>query len=376
MSGFVVKMSGEKPGDDFGGGGDEKMDMAKVLANPHLLSQLTAMDEEQLRAQMFQLPPGVQKRLKALKKLQLDSMELEAEFYRQVHAMELQFQPRFAALHAKRRDYVTGTAEPSDADADFPLIGGKASLEKELEEKVKLENGDHKAPENEPTGIPEFWLSVFKNADIIADMIQECDEPILAKLTDVECAVSEGTPMTFTLTFTFAPNEFFSNTTLTKTYTLKCEIDENEPFEFDGPEIVACTGTRIEWKSKEKNVTVKQIKKKQKHKKQGNTRFVTKEVKSDSFFNFFDPPAHSPDTDFDELDDDTREILNADFEIGQVLRDRIIPRAVLYFTGEAQDDDEDFEDEDEDMDDEDEDEDDDGESGDEEVAKNMGAKKH
>ncbi len=37
-------------------------------------------------------------------------------------------------------------------------------------------------------------------------------------------------------------------------------------------------------------------------------------------------------------DEDTREILNADFEIGQTLRDRIIPRAVLYYTGEAHDD--------------------------------------
>jgi hypothetical protein len=37
-------------------------------------------------------------------------------------------------------------------------------------------------------------------------------------------------------------------------------------------------------------------------------------------------------------DEETRELLNADFEIGQILRDRILPRAVLYFTGEAQDD--------------------------------------
>lgn len=172
--------------------------------------------------------------------------------------------------------------------------------------------------------------------------MQECDEPILASLTDVECSVSEGSPMTFTLTFKFAPNDFFSNAALTKTYTLTCAIDAKDPFAFDGPEIVACTGSRIEWKAKEKNVTVKQIKKKQKHKQKGNTRFVTKEVKADSFFNFFDPPAHSPDTDLDELDDDTRDLLNADFELGQILRDRVVPRAVLYFTGEAADDDDDF----------------------------------
>ena len=45
----------------------------------------------------------------------------------------------------------------------------------------------------------------------------------------------------------------------------------------------------IDWK-KSKNVTVKTIKKKQKHKGRGTTRMVTKTVQNDSFFNFFSPP--------------------------------------------------------------------------------------
>lgn len=41
-------------------------------------------------------------------------------------------------------------------------------------------------------------------------------------------------------------------------------------------------------------------------------------------------------------DDDAEAILAADFEIGHFLRERIVPRSVLYFTGEAiEDDDED-----------------------------------
>jgi nucleosome assembly protein 1-like 1 len=43
-------------------------------------------------------------------------------------------------------------------------------------------------------------------------------------------------------------------------------------------------------------------------------------------------------------DDETRVLLHQDFEVGQALRDRIIPRAALFYTGEAQDD-EDYEDE-------------------------------
>lgn len=36
-----------------------------------------------------------------------------------------------------------------------------------------------------------------------------------------------------------------------------------------------------------------------------------------------------------DLDDDTASLLQADYEIGHFIRERIVPRAVLYFTGEA-----------------------------------------
>jgi nucleosome assembly protein 1-like 1 len=70
----------------------------------------------------------------------------------------------------------------------------------------------------------------------------------------------------------------------------------------------------------------------QKHKSKGNVRTVTKTVKNDSFFNFFDPPA-IPDDPEAEVDAETQELLTADFELGHYIRERIVPRAVLYFTG-------------------------------------------
>ncbi|XP_011705793.1 PREDICTED: nucleosome assembly protein 1-like 1-A [Wasmannia auropunctata] len=55
------------------------------------------------------------------------------------------------------------------------------------------------------------------------------------------------------------------------------------------------------------------------------------------------------------MDDDTQALLTSDFELGHYIRERIVPRAVLYYTGEGLDDeDEDYEDEDEGDDDEDE----------------------
>ena len=61
------------------------------------------------------------------------------------------------------------------------------------------------------------------------------------------------------------------------------------------------------------------------------------------------------------MDPETQELLTSDFGIGHYIRERVVPRAVLYFTGEALEDDEDFEEEEDDDEDgeEEEDEDDD-----------------
>jgi len=77
-------------------------------------------------------------------------------------------------------------------------------------------------------------------------------------------------------------------------------------------------------------------------------------VKNDSFFNFFDPPPLPEDPEA-EVDAETQELLTADFEIGHYIRERIIPRAVLFFTGEALEED--------DFDEEEEEEGSDGEEG-------------
>merc|ERR1712243_326031 len=116
-------------------------------------------------------------------------------------------------------------------------------------------------------------------------------------------------------------------------YEMKCIPEGEDPFSFEGPEIHKCKGTVIDWK-KGKNVTVKTIKKKQKHKSKGSVRTVNKTVQNDSFFNFFDPPIVPEDPEA-EVEEDIRALLTADFEIGHYIRESIIPRAVLYFTGEA-----------------------------------------
>lgn len=145
--------------------------------------------------------------------------------------------------------------------------------------------------------------------------------------------------------------------------------------------------------------------------KKAPAKTITKEEKQESFFTFFEtrPDAKSSgksgkarqtsesgasdsgkqvaikkagnhpddeDEDEDEMDEETAHdlYLMTEYETGQYIKDKIIPKAVLYFSGELDEmddddyddgedydeDDEDLDDEDEDDDDEDDDDDDDG----------------
>ncbi|ELK27687.1 Nucleosome assembly protein 1-like 4 [Myotis davidii] len=180
--------------------------------------------------------------------------------------------------------------------------------------------------------VPRGLLTVLLDLDLPDQGLESVDHPS----SPAHTALAKS----FVLEFHFEPNDYFTNSVLTKTYKMKSEPDKADPFSFEGPEIVDCDGCTIDWK-KGKNVTVKTIKKKQKHKGRGTVRTITKQVPNDSFFNFFSPLKASGDG--ESLDEDSEFTLASDFEIGHFFRERIVPRAVLYFTGEAIEDDDNFE---------------------------------
>uniref|UniRef100_A0A2I3TQR3 Uncharacterized protein n=1 Tax=Pan troglodytes TaxID=9598 RepID=A0A2I3TQR3_PANTR len=212
-----------------------------------------------------------------------------------------------------------------------PEVCCSLSISEELKEKAMIEDEKKDEEKKDSKGIPEFRLTVFKNVDLLSDMLQEHDEPILKHLKDIKVKFSDACqPMSFVLEFHFEDNEYFTNEVLTKTYSMRSEPDDSDPFYFDGPEIMGFTGCQIDWK-KGKNVTLKTIKKKQKHKGRGTVSTVTKTVSNDSFFKFFAPPEVSESGD---RDDDAKTILAADFETGHFLPEHIISGSVLYFTGE------------------------------------------
>jgi len=341
--------------------GENSKQVSELLKNPALmealqgkLGQMVGMNSGYIAS----LPAPVKRRLKALKKIQLESTKIEAKFYEEVHKLECKYHEMYKPLYDQRAKITKGDYEPNEDECEWPSDDeDEEELAGDMKDKAKLEDEKAKKEKDEKEaakGVPEFWLTIFKNVDMLQEMVQEADEPLLHKLTDITVTFSEQ-PMGFTLHFYFAPNDYFSNLILTKEYEMKCEPSEDDPFSFEGPEIFKCKGCTINWKEG-KNLTVKTVKKKQKHKSKGNVRTITKQVKNDSFFNFFDPPP-IPDDPNADIDPETQDLLTADFEIGHYIRDRIIPRAVLFFTGEALEEDE-FDDEDE--------EEEDGEEGEEE----------
>jgi nucleosome assembly protein 1-like 1 len=104
-----------------------------------------------------------------------------------------------------------------------------------MKEKGKIEDEMKDEEKEDPKGILEFWLTVFKNVDLVSNMVQEHDEPILKHLKDIKVkSVDAGQPMSFILEFHFEPNEYFTNEALTKTYRMRSEPDDSDLFKKTG----------------------------------------------------------------------------------------------------------------------------------------------
>ncbi|XVE54066.1 hypothetical protein DITRI_Ditri03aG0052200 [Diplodiscus trichospermus] len=275
------------------------------------------------------LSPNVRKRVEVLREIQGQHDELEAKFFEERAALEAKYQKLYQPLYAKRYDIVNGVGEAEGAPNETAMD----------------QEGDKDAEEK---GVPEFWLTAMKNNEVLSEEITERDEGALKYLKDIKWYRIEE-PKGFKLEFYFDTNPYFKNTVLTKTYHM---IDEDEPI------LEKAIGTEIEWYPG-KCLTQKLLKKKPK-KGSKNAKPITKTEDCESFFNFFNPP-QVPDDDEDIDEDAAEELQNQmeqDYDIGSTIRDKIIPHAVSWFTGEAiQGDDLETEDEDED-DDGDEDEDD------------------
>jgi len=247
---------------------------------------------------------------------------------------------------------INGTRQPTDAELK--------ELDNYLTEEEKAKKAELLAGLKP---IPNYWATVLQNDALISifllyfqalkphieSHINEADEEVLKALTRIEYKYSEdaATPHNFTITMHFAPNEFFENDVLSVLLHLQAPRD-----------ITKTEGTEIKWKAG-KDTTKKMVSKKQKNKKTGQTRTVTKEETVPSFFKLFNSIV-APEED-KELDEEEEEIQNNildQVDIAYFLVEEAIPFSLEYFLGVRKDymgeEDEDFEDDEDDEDDDEE----------------------
>ncbi|KAL7133186.1 hypothetical protein ABFS83_12G123100 [Erythranthe nasuta] len=316
---------------------EDRADLVNALKNK--LQDLAGKHSDVLES----LTPVVRKRVDALREIQTQHDDLEAKFFEERAILEAKYQKLYQPLYTKR----------------YEIVNGEVEVE-----------GSEPAKDVEEKGVPDFWLIAMKNNEVLAEEISERDEGALKFLRDIKWSRVDN-PKGFKLEFYFDTNTFFKNSVLTKTYHM---IDEDEPI------LEKAIGTEIEWYPG-KSLTQKILKKKPK-KGSKNAKPITKTEQCESFFNFFSPP-QVPEED-DDIDEDAAEelqnLMEQDYDIGSTIRDKIIPHAVSWFTGEAaqdeygdieeDDEEEDEDDEEDDEDDEEEDDDEDDEEDDEEETKN------
>ncbi|KAL9291310.1 Nucleosome assembly protein 1,4 [Arabidopsis thaliana] len=263
------------------------------------------------------LSPKVTKRVLFLKDIQVTHDELEEKFLAEKSALEATYDNLYKPLFAKRYEIVNGVVE--------------AEAEKE--------------------GVPSFWLIAMKTNEMLANEITERDEAALKYLKDIRSCRVEDTSRNFKLEFLFDSNLYFKNSVLSKTYHVNDE---------DGPVLEKVIGTDIEWfpgKCLTHKVVVK--KKTKKGPKKVNNIPMTKTENCESFFNFFKPPEIPEIDEVDDYDDfdtimteELQNLMDQDYDIAVTIRDKLIPHAVSWFTGEALVDEDDSDDNDDDDNDE------------------------
>ncbi|KAK4995062.1 histone chaperone [Elasticomyces elasticus] len=348
-----ISSRAQQPGAGIGSIKEEDVDRltaASIFAqNPKLVSMMQSKLGSLVgrsSGYIESLPPSVRRRVAGLKGVQKDHAKLEAEFQEEVLELEKRFFAKFTPLYEKRAKIVNGVAEPSEEEVKI----GEQDEEDDEDEDAEPVEKNNEEPAEPVKGIPEFWLSAMKNSSL-AETITEKDEEALRHLTDIRMEYLDRPG--FRLIFEFEENEFFTNKTISKTYFYQEENGYGGDFIYDHAE-----GDKIDWKSG-KDLTVKIESKKQRNKNTKQTRVVKKTTPTPSFFDFFNPPS-PPKGDDDDAASDVEAKLELDYQLGEDIKEKLIPRAIDWFTGEALQfeqgfdedlDDADFEDEDDEEDD-------------------------
>lgn len=236
--------------------------------------------------------------LKKLKLYQKEYYDYESKFEYELYVLRQKYQDIYNPIYEKRREALVGKG---DAKIGTP-------------------------------NLPEFWLRALRNNSTVNHVIEEHDEEVLSYLNDIKCEYikkNKENKEGFILSFHFAPNPFFSNEVLTKTYHMKCVDCVNEPVLLHTE---ACT---INWYENKSVLKKNVIKKHNKNSKDGKA--VQQTVNRDSFFHFFTSHKVPSSNVIKQLNKhevaQLEMIIEGDYEVALTIKERIIPYAVDYYLG-------------------------------------------
>ncbi|XP_034671194.1 LOW QUALITY PROTEIN: nucleosome assembly protein 1-like 3 [Drosophila subobscura] len=239
-----------------------------------------------LQHMMDELPEPVRNCIMALKHNQMQQLKISEQFYREVYELEKRYCLQCVELFDSRRLIVEGSVEPPpmepswSEEADELVQELKAS--KEFQQLVVFMP---QMPYNAVV-VPRFWLSICRNVSLLSDLVESHDEPLLECLVDLRISYE---PAAYTIQFLFHQKYFLQH--------------QADPELRGLPHPLALT-------------------------LQANA------LPRESFFNFFSP---LQPLELSLADEKTKMLLANDFEVGFLLRTQIVPKAVLYYTGDLVD---------------------------------------
>lgn len=114
-----------------------------------------------------ELPAAVVNKVRALKKLQLECVELDIGFHREIYEIERKFENLHRSIYTKRFEIINGNYEPNEEECLLP---------DNVEDNIKGKEENEKPNIN---GIPNFWLTVIKKCPELCAMVKSTDVPIL-----------------------------------------------------------------------------------------------------------------------------------------------------------------------------------------------------
>eukprot|EP00927_Polykrikos_kofoidii_P077931 TRINITY_DN74816_c0_g1_i1.p1 TRINITY_DN74816_c0_g1~~TRINITY_DN74816_c0_g1_i1.p1 ORF type:complete len:386 (+),score=91.99 TRINITY_DN74816_c0_g1_i1:73-1230(+) len=269
------------------------------------------------------LPVALQARVVALEELDLEVSALEARFRAERRELERKYECLYAHIFLRRA----------------------ALLER------------HPSNGGDDARVPAFWLRAMKMSAAISANVGVRDEPALRSLQDVRCmTLPEMDGVGFRLDFFFGSNDFFTNSLLTKTYYLS---DNDSEFA-----VTRTVGTDINWKPGQR-LTARRRRRRLRdgclpppppevmcptaHAVSGASR---KKLVARSFFHLFATTSEVPTSTTDGGDGifgdggcsealkHWANEIEAAYEVGLAFKEKLVPHAIRWVTGEAWDEDE------------------------------------